>query len=240
MEPLINLISLSRGRDRIFRTTQYACALLHYLIPKQGSGKELSIKLQQLEANMSAGRKLLRLGSSVDAVQAARRSAVLRDPVLRLCLTGVQLSRAVSYLCDNVVWLCSVGAGLDREAWSRCSSRWYLLSLGLSLSRDLYQLVCLLRQAGKEGPSPQLPLSTAPTWAQPVDRVQELVTLLYRGLRDNPPLLLDLTKNLCDLPLPLDKLDVYRSSTGLGALCGLLSSLLSLLTLTHPPLRLQP
>lgn len=71
-------------------------------------------------------------------------------------------------------------------------------------------------------------------------RLQLELRLLLRVLRGNPPLLLDLLKNACDLFIPLDKLGLYRSSPAFVGLCGLASSLLSILTILHPWLKLKP
>lgn len=57
MDSYVKLASLSQGRDKIFRTTQYACILLNCLIHKHGSNKELAAKLKHLESNLSSGRK---------------------------------------------------------------------------------------------------------------------------------------------------------------------------------------
>ena len=71
-------------------------------------------------------------------------------------------------------------------------------------------------------------------------RLQVQLRLLLRVLRGNPPLLLDLVKNACDLFIPLDKLGLYRSGPAFVGLCGLTSSILSILAILHPWLKLKP
>lgn len=63
-----------------------------------------------------------------------------------------------------------------------------------------------------------------------------LVTVLY----NNPPLLLDLLKNSCDIVIPLDRLGIYPTGPGFVGACGLASSVLSILTMVHPWLKLKP
>uniref|UniRef100_A0A6G1R3I7 Peroxisomal biogenesis factor 11 alpha n=1 Tax=Hypotaenidia okinawae TaxID=2861861 RepID=A0A6G1R3I7_9GRUI len=71
-------------------------------------------------------------------------------------------------------------------------------------------------------------------------RLQIQLRLLIRILRNNPPLLLDVVKNACDLFIPLDKLGLYKTNPGFVGLCGLTSSILSILTILHPWLKLKP
>ncbi|XP_041030995.1 peroxisomal membrane protein 11A isoform X4 [Carcharodon carcharias] len=249
MDSFVKITSLSQGRDRIFRTTQYACMLLNYLIHKNGSNKELVSKLKQLESNMSAGRKLFRLGNTVDAVQAARRNVQLSDPMLRFCLTVIPLSRAVYFICDNILWMGSVGlTDINKEKWNKRCNRYYFFSLIISLSRDVYEIVQLLKEEAlvqKEQQCKSIShlgkkhVQRDFVWTLRV-RTEAFFMLLFQSLKSNPPVLLDIVKNLCDLALPLDKLGICKTNPGVVGLGGLVSSILSILTLTHPALKLRP
>lgn len=88
-------------------------------------------------------------------------------------------------------------------------------------------------KAPKSSPSsPALP--TASAWAR--RRLRLLAAVLY----SNPPLLLDLLKNSCDLFIPLDRLGIYPTGPGFVGACGVTSSVLSILTVVHPWLKLKP
>lgn len=123
--------------------------------------------------------------------------------------------------------------------------RYYLFALVVNLSRDAYEIRVLLERAEaarKRGKSPE----NKPQ-LQAEGRIQRLrlylqlqLQLLLQVLRDNPPLLLDLLRNACDLVIPLDKLGLCRSSPGMVGFCGLASSVLSILTILHPWLKLKP
>ncbi|NWW80859.1 PX11B protein, partial [Climacteris rufus] len=157
------------------------------------------------------------------------------------------LNRALYLACDNVLWAGKTGLlpRLDTEKWSQRSFRYYLFALVVNLSRDAYEIRVLLERAeaaGKRGKSPE-----KRPQARPQGRIQHLrlhlqlqLQLLLRILRENPPLLLDLLRNACDLVIPLEKLGLCRSSPGLVGLCGLTSSVLSILTILHPWLKLKP
>lgn len=117
--------------------------------------------------------------------------------------------------------------------------RYFLFALIVNLSRDAYEIRLLMEReaSGKRGRAADGGRGGA---GPPGPRLQAQLRLLLRVLRGNPPLLLDLVKNACDLFIPLDKLGLYRSGPAFVGLCGLASSVLSILTILHPWLKLKP
>ncbi|NXD73136.1 PX11B protein, partial [Eolophus roseicapillus] len=156
------------------------------------------------------------------------------------------LNRAMYLACDNVLWAGKSGLfpSVDQEKWSHRSFRYYLFALVVNLSRDAYELRILVeREAGgkrAKGGDSGLQARADNRLQQLGLRLQLQLRLLLRVLRKNPPLLLDLVRNLCDLFIPLEKLGLYRTSPGFVGLCGLTSSVLSILTILHPWLKLKP
>ncbi|XP_070777828.1 peroxisomal membrane protein 11B [Enoplosus armatus] len=260
MDSWVRFNSQSQAKERVIRAAQYACTLLGYTLQKGGAAAELHKTVRQLEAHMSLTRKLLRLGNSVEALEAAKRAIHLSDSVLRLCLTISHLNRAMYFACDNVLWAGKTGliSNLDQHKWSERSFRYYLFALILNLTRDVYELRLLIEceeryRAAKSSPSPhpspappadQLSSPAAPaagailpaTAAWLRGRLRLLAAVLY----SNPPLLLDLLKNSCDIFIPLDRLGIYPTGPGFVGACGLASSVLSILTMVHPWLKLKP
>ncbi|XP_069571226.1 peroxisomal membrane protein 11B isoform X1 [Brachyistius frenatus] len=260
MDSWVRFNAQSQGKERVIRAAQYACTLLGSTLHRGEAASELRRTVSQLEAHMSLTRKLLRLGNSVEALEAAKRSIHLSDSVLRLCLTIGHLNRAMYFACDNVLWAGKTGliSKLDQNKWSQRSFRYYLFALILNLTRDVYELHLLMEsearyRATKAPPSP----STTPTadhlsstsspalrgavappvlWAWLRRQLHLVVTVLH----SNPPLLLDLLKNSCDIFIPLDRLAIYPTGPGFVGACGLASSVLSILTLLHPWLKLKP
>uniref|UniRef100_A0A3Q2QEC6 Peroxisomal biogenesis factor 11 beta n=1 Tax=Fundulus heteroclitus TaxID=8078 RepID=A0A3Q2QEC6_FUNHE len=218
----------------IHRAAQYACMLLGYSLQKSRVGTDLHRTISDVEAHMSLTRKLLRLGNSVEALQAAKRAIHLSDSVLRLCLTISHLNRAMYFACDNVLWAGKTGiiSKLDQQKWSQRSFRYYLFALILNITRDAYEL-CLLLDCDD-----RYKITAAPAlmWVPLRRRFDQVQTVLY----NNPPLLLDLLKNGCDIFIPLDKLGIYQTSPGFVGMCGMLSSVLSIVTILHPWLKLKP
>ncbi|KAK6467025.1 peroxisomal membrane protein 11B-like [Huso huso] len=253
MDSWVRFSAQSQAKERLFRAAQYACTLLGYTFQKSGASPDLVAKIKQLEAHMSLGRKLFRLGSSADALEAAKRGVHLSDSVLRLCITVAHLNRAMYFACDNILWAGKAGLvrKLDQDKWSQRSFRYYLFALIMNLSRDVYELSLLMERElrGPKGSSVcSSPVSESREAASgsglglPAlpQRLRAQLLLLATVLRCNPPLLLDLLKNTCDLFIPLDRLGLYRTNPGFVGACGLASSLMSILTITYPWLKLKP
>ncbi|KAL6106784.1 pex11a [Pungitius sinensis] len=246
MDALVRFTNQSQGRDRIFRAVQYACALCTYILRNHSERKDLVAKLKSLESNMSAGRKLLRLGNTVNSVAAAKRTLQLSDRVLSLCLTAANLNRALYFLLDNVLWARSVGLirDINKERWSLNSSRCYFLSLVMSLTRDVYVVLQLMAQRAKDKRFRQkmeAHLSESCEVAEAVvPHLDAFLFLLLESLKSHPAVALDMLKNACDLFIPLDRLGIYTSNPGVVGFCGLMSSVIGIVTLLEPKLTLKP
>ncbi|XP_051991666.1 peroxisomal membrane protein 11B-like [Xyrauchen texanus] len=266
MESWVRFSAQSQAKERVFRAAQYACTLLGYTLQKGGARAELLHTFKQLEAHMSLTRKLMRLGNSAEALEAAKRTVHLSDCVLRLCITVAHLNRAMYFACDNV--LCAGKTGLlpelDQNKWSQRSFRYYLFALILNLTRDVYEIHLQMERESRStssksfisSPSPltpttengEFPLTPSPSSAlSPLPplpllsaRLKKHFHLLVTVLRNNPPLLLDVLKNMCDVFIPLDRLGLYPTGPGFVGACGLASSILSILTIVHPWLKLKP
>lgn len=203
-------------------------------------------KLKSLEANMSAGRKLFRLGSTVNSIEAARRTMQLSDLVLCLCLTAANINRALYFICDNVLWARSAGLirDIDKDRWSLNASRCYLLSLVMNLTRDVYVVSQLMWKRARDEHFRQKRdqhLSESPEVAEVViPQLDAFLFLLLESLRSHPAVALDTLKNICDLFIPLDRLGIYHSNAGVVGFCGLISSVIGIITLAQPNLRIKP
>lgn len=137
--------------------------------------------------------------------------------------------------------------------------RYYLFALILNLTRDVYELRLLMECEARHRTT-KCPRSTCPSSTSPVDHLSSpsspatevaLPPIMWASIRNqtylvatvlysNPPLLLDMLKNGCDLFIPLDRLGIYHTGAGFVGACGLASSVLSILTMVYPWLKLKP
>ncbi|XP_025892088.1 peroxisomal membrane protein 11A [Nothoprocta perdicaria] len=244
MEAFVDFTNRSQGRDQLFRATQYSCMLLGYVLERKADAGKLVAKLRQLESGMSSGRKMFRLGNMVHAMVAARRTVRLPDVVPRFCLTTSNVTRALYFVCDGVLWLKSVGLqpDIDKQKWHNWATKCYYFSLLMNLARDWYEIYWRLEEAVLKKTMKQ-----NPSWDKEdqelsclkSDSLSSFLLLLVQILKRHPPLLLDMVKNLCDLSGPLDTLGIYKTNSGVVGFCGLISSLVGILTLASPHLKLK-
>lgn len=170
----------------------------------------------------------------------------LSDRVLCLCLTVANINRALYFICDNVLWARSVGLirDIDKEHWSLNASRCYFFSLVMNLSRDVYEIIQLMVQKARDEHFRQKMdqhLSENPEVAEVViPHLDAFLFLLLESLKSHPAVALDTLKNTCDLFIPLDRLGIYKSNAGVVGFCGLISSLIGIVTLAQPKLKIKP
>nr|XP_013813993.1 PREDICTED: peroxisomal membrane protein 11A isoform X2 [Apteryx mantelli mantelli] len=157
------------------------------------------MKLKQLESSMSSGRKMFRLGNTVHALVAARRTTQLPDVVPRFCLTTSNLTRALYFICDAVLWLRSVGLqpDIDKEKWRNWATKCYYSSLLMNLARDWYEISWRLEQAVQKKKTKE-----NSSWDKEdqelnclkCDSLPSFLLLLFQILKRHPPLLLDMAR----------------------------------------------
>ncbi|XP_023584470.1 peroxisomal membrane protein 11A-like [Trichechus manatus latirostris] len=68
---------------------------------------------------------------------------------------------------------------------------------------------------------------------------QSFLLLLFRSLKNHPPLLLDIVKNLGDIVNPLSQPGIYKSNSGTIRLGGLMSSIAGISIVAYPQMRLK-
>ncbi|KAM4675094.1 LOW QUALITY PROTEIN: peroxisomal membrane protein 11A [Discoglossus pictus] len=246
MDSFVKFTNQSQGRDRIFRATQYACMLLRYLLENKAGKENLVLKLKRVESNMSSGRKLFRLGNMVHAIEASRGALQLSDAFPCYCLTAANLNRVIYFTCDTILWAKSVGliSGISKTKWGHRATRYYFYSLLLNIAVDLYKVVQCMK---KEAKNKKQVDNNANSDNGPDLKLHEVfpkglehfLYLLYLSLKNNPPVLLDTVKNLCDIFSPLDRLDIYQTNQGVIGLCGLISSIVGIFTVAKPLLKLK-
>ncbi|XP_065268843.1 peroxisomal membrane protein 11A isoform X2 [Emys orbicularis] len=216
MEAFVNFTNQTQGRDRLFRAIQHTCMLLSYLLERKADKETVIMKLKKLESSMRSGRK------------------------------SSNLSRVLYFICDTVLWVKSVGLipDIDKQKWRNWATKCYYYSLLMNLTRDLYEISWRMEQeaqrekARKENSS-QCDEQDQDLFSFHAGGLQPFLLLLYHTLRKHPPLLLDTVKNLCDLSSPLDQLGIYKTNPGVIGLCGLLSSLVGILTVASPLMKLK-
>ncbi|XP_075063881.1 peroxisomal membrane protein 11A isoform X2 [Mixophyes fleayi] len=244
MDSFVKFTNQSQGRDRLFRAIQYACMLLSYILENKPGREKVVMKLKRVESNMSSGRKLFRLGNVVHAFEAAKAAIQLSDPILCYCLTAVNLNRVLYFTCDSVLWARSAGlvSDIDKEKWRHRASQCYFSSLLFHIARDLYVIRQCMEKEAKERrhlhSDAECDANLNSNNAL-MKSLENFLFVLFLSLKNHPPVLLDTIKNVCDLFSPLDRLGVYKTNQGFIGVCGLVSSLVGIITVANPLLKLK-
>ncbi|GFO07753.1 peroxisomal membrane protein 11b-like [Plakobranchus ocellatus] len=244
LDNIVKFNSLASGRDKLFRLVQYSTKFMWWYLQKHGVSESTVLKLQKLSSSLSTTRKFMRLGKSVDFVHGALRSIHLADHILRWTITLSKLNQSVYLLFDHIVWAGRVGlAVIDKDKWSNLSARFWLVTIMLNIIRDIYEILGILysemkqrtakmsRSQYKNGASEHKHLSRSS-----LSNSQ----LLLKCVVENPPVFLDLARNLCDAVLPLEALGYVRASPGIQGLTGTVSSVIGIASSWNPLLRLVP
>ena len=100
METLIQLNTTRNGRDKVFRTLQYALKAINGSLPYLASEKS-----RDLEKTLASFRKLLRMGTFIDALHGARQSIHHADLLHGSLITLSRIANAMYLLGDHIVWL---------------------------------------------------------------------------------------------------------------------------------------
>lgn len=179
----------------------------------------------------------------VHAIEASKASIQLSDPVLCYCLTAANLNRVFYFTCDTVLWVRSVDlvSDINKEKWRHRASQCYFYSLLFHLARDLYVIITCMekeRKSKRKGAN----CENGPTQNSSntlLKSLENVLFILFLSLKNHPPVLLDTIKNMCDLFSPLDRLGFFKTNPGFIGVCGLISSVVGIMTVTNPQLKLK-
>lgn len=198
--------------------------------------------------------------------ESALKTIHLQDHFLRLVLTTSSLSQACYLVMDNLLWLNSIGlvrlTTKRAQEFSEWSNKFWLYSSILYLARDLHDYIDLVKTTNS---ADEISFRSDPTRKYERDeasgvytssrhhsqlnnihrrpRLKALLKQLVRIIllnRRNIPLLLDTIKNVFDVFLPLASLSYINISPGVQGVCGLISSLISLLIVWDSRFKLMP
>lgn len=170
-------------------------------------------------------------------LESARRTIHIEDDFLRYILTATSLNNGCYLLLDNVLLLENLGFFKLKNSpkvneW--CTKFWLATSI-LALSRDLYDIVnqidinrLRLKEQGRNNRNKNS------------NKLRFVLTHLKLLFSTNPNLMLDTTKNAFDIFLPLSFLKFIELSPGTQGAVGLISSLLTIVSIWDSRYKLTP
>jgi len=237
----INFNSQTAGRDKLFRVFQYSSKFVYWQLLKAGKNKVLVEKLKLLESQLSTTRKVLRLGKSMDMLKGAWQSSHLADTILRHTLTLAKLHQSAYLLIDNLVWLGKVGlVDADVKRWVQLSARFWLIAIIFNIMRNIYDIHGIIYQEKCRRSNRQLRRQYCGNEGIVQMYKESHCDTIGRLVEEHVPVAIDTVKNVADLILPLSTLGYIGASPGTQGLAGMLSSVLGIVVLWNPRLKLLP
>ncbi|XP_048736724.1 peroxisomal membrane protein 11A-like [Ostrea edulis] len=236
---IIKFGGLTNGRDKFFRLVQYSVKLIWWNLKNKDDFVE---KLKKLETSMSMTRKLLRLGKSLDFVQAALKSLHITDDIVRWTVTLSKISQAIFLFFDHIIYFHNLGViKTDKAKWSKISAQFWFFSLALNLTRNFYDLKNIAElEMSKQEKKESGQQSNGGVSGRARSPGSSVLSVGWQCVCDNKPVFLDLLKNASDLILPLNTLGKVDTSAGVQGFLGIISSTIGVATVWNPNLKLAP
>jgi hypothetical protein len=215
------------GKDKVFRTLQYACRLLGFVVarraeaalgaaPGSAAPSEAAARLGALEKNMSLTRKAMRWGKIAEILVSLRVSLEREGLSPLFGLAVVRTLLLVLYLLfDHLNYLGQIKvARLDAKYWSQQSARYWLWSIVATFLSDAIKLRDLRARRAVMVMNLALPAA---------DRAASLRSFDVEITRVH----VDIAKNVFDVPLAIAVgYQVQSIHNGYMGFCGTVSSLL--------------
>ena len=166
-------------------------------------------------------------------------------------ITACHINQTGYLILDNLAWLHQIGViKLKKyEKINECSNKFWLASSIFYVARDLYEILNEIEtniDKKRQAQSKRLPSfsNEHKKCNKKLQAAKRVLYVLLSHLRllfiNNPNLMLDTIKNVTDLFLPLASLNYIKLSPGTQGALGLVSSLISLLTVWDSKYKLNP
>ena len=225
METLVRLNGQRAGRDKLFRTAQFALKLVNSLNKAHLIGLDPNVA-SNLEKTVSEFRKLLRLGTFFDSLYSIRGVGNIADPTVKTLTTVSRFALAGFLFNDHLIILRNkgvLGPWVDLKTCASSSYRWWLVALIAGIVRDWYELNKALK-AKKRYDSHKGPV-----------KLDEAVEELAR----RKDILNDFVKNVGDMTMALSALGYIELPSWVAAFAGIVSSVAGAIPIIDPTYKLS-
>lgn len=105
LSQLLRFWSTTVGRDKTYRTIQYAARFLAWYEYRKGATKETVARLQTIKSQLGLSRKLMRIGKFLEHMQAALKATTIQDPIVSYAAIGRQIGYACYLMLDSLQWV---------------------------------------------------------------------------------------------------------------------------------------
>jgi len=210
LNKFIKFLDQTAGRDKIARLFQYSSRFLSWwLLNNQRT--DLAKRFSALETHSSLARKLFRLAKSISYLQAAIKSFAQESDFIVRSTTVIQnLGLAIWLYYDHIIWAAKIGlVQKDTTEHARRANIFWLLAMVMGIVKSAY-LLHITQQLAAQQQKP------------------ETLEALRKRQHDY---ILELLRNLFDIPIPLTGLNKTVAAhipTGIVGICGTITSLIGM------------
>lgn len=180
---------------------------------------------------------MLRFGKCIDTLHAAQRSVHHQHVILRLTITLGKLAQALYFYSDHIVWLSRSGLtkSIDAAKWNATANKYWFVSIMMNLCRDCYELGHLLdRNSDIIGQTINRWLFDTNIHDITKQSLTHTSVQAYSYMHEHQALFIDITKNACDLFIPLTALGYTKLEPRVVGCLGIVSSLAAIYVLIQP------
>jgi peroxin-11B len=247
MDEYIKFHNQTAGRDKFFRLMQYTSRIIWWDIERRkGNQSQTTVQnIKKLDQLLGLLRQMLRFGRFFETLHSAlplmgmrSRSVSVSDGFVRVVVGMSRVASSCYMLIDHVICIHRLGliSMSNAPKWEKLSTRFWLYSILLSLIRDAHEWIKIYKSKVKWNSNPLGEESKSKKkkgirgWGLKVGGV----------LVQNGDLTIDSSKNLLDLALPLNSLNLIRLSAGSVGVIGVISTILSAIPQINPMLKMVP
>ena len=149
---------------------------------------------------------MFRIGKSVEQFHFAQKE-LSKGGVIGKANSLDKITSGMYLLCDHMVWFARMKLfSLEEKYWNRQAARFWLLSLVFSILRSVCTLVIIFQKSSKN----------------------MCVADFVRTVMEHSDIMVESLKNLADLFIPLNTLDMVSLPSGIIGLIGVITSLIRL------------
>ena len=146
------------------------------------------------------------------------------DPILRTLSVSSRASRGAFFFCDMIVWAFKAGVlEGDVKKWAMRSYKYWSYAIFLCLLRDFYELIKFMEAYKKSK----------------LNEKNSEKGLLKDMIKYNPHVILDMTRNICDMGVALKSWEKVSLNDGVVGAFGMISSVLGIMEIIYPHYKLK-
>ncbi|EPQ28953.1 uncharacterized protein PFL1_03243 [Pseudozyma flocculosa PF-1] len=219
LNQLLRFWSTTVGRDKTYRTIQYAARFLAWYEYRKGATKETVARLTTIKSQLGLSRKLMRVGKFLEHFQAALKATTIQDPVVSYAAIGRQLGYGFYLILDTLQWLHSskvyTFSAPTAASISKNAARFWMTGLTFSLLSGSYKTYVLNSRLA----AAKRPRATAEKEAERKVELAQIST-------EQAAVRYQMTQDALDWVIPATGADVLALDEGILGLAGCVSSLM--------------